>query len=46
MKSIKKKSVRVRKSPKKSIKKSQKLKLVSIKKSTRSEKKYMSTFND
>lgn len=46
MKSIKKKSVRVRKSPKKSIRKSQKLKLVSIKKSTRPEKKYMATFND
>ena len=46
MKSIKKKSVRVRRSPKKSIKKSQKLKLVSIKKSTRPEKKYMATFND
>ena len=46
MKSVKKKSVRVRKSPKKSIKKSQKLKLVSIKKSTRAEKKYMATFND
>lgn len=41
MKSVKKKSVRVRKSPKKD-----KLKLVSIKKSTRSEKKYMATFND
>ena len=46
MKSIRKKSVRVRKSPKKSIKKYQKLKLVSIKKSTRPEKKYMATFSD
>ena len=48
MKSIRKKSVKVRKSPKKSRAKrdSKKLKLVSIKVSTRPEKKYMATFND
>jgi hypothetical protein len=46
MKSIRKKSIRIRKSPKKSRKTSKKLKLVSIKKSTRPDKKYMATFND